>query len=456
MPSNKGKAVDKSTPWSEWCWDTRGYYYSSRHGPTGVREYSYRYPELTTTQQQQQQTPRTPGENFVLSTGSATPLSSSGPSGDSYASREASYSGAARTNSSTETSGASSYQNPPTSKYGLDSYYTTTSTSVTQPSGSTASNTSYSSNHGSLNPYEPSVTTAKLEYATSSKTYDAVNSAFRGMSLNSPSSTVHEQGYTVSSSVQTPYQPQSPSNYIARDPNSPDKERLDPRYHCIGEKEQRKFWKVGRVFMMLWTEPAAEGSTRNGTHYSKTKAFTVRYVALLSSKKATETASARTSISMTYKRRKLMTCDSPIHTYNGQATLKPNLPERQQHAIIYTSRDCPPERFNELTDGTIVKENLSKDPIRVRSEQKDIEGDLGACSRLNYSKIYTVEHYIRVLNIGMVESNWIPSLTANSYVTSSTTPVEKPTKLPSNTTSGTRDRDKRSRGKDKDGKRSRH
>jgi hypothetical protein len=149
-------------------------------------------------------------------------------------------------------------------------------------------------------------------------------------------------------------------------------------------------------------------------------------------------------------------CNSPIHTYNGQATLKPNLPERQQHAIIYTSKECPPENSYTLADGTFVKENLSKDPIRVRREQNGPEGDLGIFSRLNYSKIYTVENYVRVLNIGMVERDWIPTLNANSYIRPSDTPVEKPTKWPSNDTSGTRNRERKSRGKEKDGRRSRH
>jgi len=37
-------------------------------------------------------------------------------------------------------------------------------------------------------------------------------------------------------------------------------------------KDQGKFWKVGRVFMMLWTEPAraAGGQSRDGTHFSST------------------------------------------------------------------------------------------------------------------------------------------------------------------------------------------
>jgi hypothetical protein len=42
-------------------------------------------------------------------------------------------------------------------------------------------------------------------------------------------------------------------------------------YRTVPEKDQRKFWKVGRVFMMLWTEPAKVpqgGGTRDGSHFS--------------------------------------------------------------------------------------------------------------------------------------------------------------------------------------------
>lgn len=96
-----------------------------------------------------------------------------------------------------------------------------------------------------------------------------------------------------------------------------------------------------------------------------------------------------------------------------------------------------------------MKENLSKDPIRVRREQNGPEGDLGAFSRLNYVKIYTVENTVRVLNIGMVEHNWIPTLMANSIVRPADTPVGKPEKWPTN------ESNRSSKGKVKDGRRSR-
>jgi len=93
---------------------------------------------------------------------------------------------------------------------------------------------------------------------------------------------------------------------------------------------------------------------------------------------------------------------NPIQTYSGQATLKPNLLDAEQHAIIYTGFTIPPEYFYVTVHGDRVSERLTKRPIRVKSEQPDAEGTLDPLSRLNYGKIYTVEHYVRVLNIGMV------------------------------------------------------
>jgi hypothetical protein len=139
----------------------------------------------------------------------------------------------------------------------------------------------------------------------------------------------------------------------------------------------------------------------------------------------------------------------PIQTYSGQATFKPNLPDRNQHAIIHTSKHCPEELSYKADDGTIVWEELSKDPIRVNSEQKGPEGQLEPASRLNYSKIYTVEHYVRVLNIGMVDKDSLASLQRNSMI-SRGTPAEKPTQHPPRSNSGHQSRSKgKGKGKEK-------
>jgi hypothetical protein len=90
----------------------------------------------------------------------------------------------------------------------------------------------------------------------------------------------------------------------------------------------------------------------------------------------------------------------------------------------------------------VVKENLSKDPIKVRQEQQAIEGDLGTMSRINYSKIYTVEHYVKVLNIGMVEVKSLPTLIRNSHVRRAD-PIEKPRRHPSRSQTSTSKKDDR-------------
>ena len=109
--------------------------------------------------------------------------------------------------------------------------------------------------------------------------------------------------------------------------------------------------------------------------------------------------------------------------------LTPKLPDHQQHAIIYTSSSPPPELSYTAEDGTVVKENLTKDSIKVKREQRGPEGDLGTCSRLNYSKIYTIEQYCTVLNIGMVADEWMITLLNNSLVRPRS-PAKRPRKNP--------------------------
>lgn len=93
-----------------------------------------------------------------------------------------------------------------------------------------------------------------------------------------------------------------------------------------------------------------------------------------------------------------------------------------------------------------MAENLTKDPIRVVSEQKDKEGELHPASRINYSKIYTVENFVRVLNIGMVHKNSMASLLSNSMVNRSE-PPQPPRKNPPRATGGSDSREHSGRSK---------
>lgn len=105
----------------------------------------------------------------------------------------------------------------------------------------------------------------------------------------------------------------------------------------------------------------------------------------------------------------------PILTYGGHACLKPNLCDVDQHAIIHTSKHPPPLHSMQTHNGSVIYEELMRDPIRVISERPvgEKEGDLGEKSRVNLSKIYTVEFGSRVLNIGVVSESHLELLTNN-------------------------------------------
>lgn len=74
-----------------------------------------------------------------------------------------------------------------------------------------------------------------------------------------------------------------------------------------------------------------------------------------------------------------------------------------------------------------MAENLSKDPIRVIRENSGPEGSLDSTSRINYSRVYTVENWVRVMNIGIVHKDSIASLQRNSLIYQGG-PLEKPQK----------------------------
>ncbi|KAA8572081.1 hypothetical protein EYC84_002006 [Monilinia fructicola] len=175
--------------------------------------------------------------------------------------------------------------------------------------------------------------------------------------------------------------------------------------------EQNEFWKVGRVFMMVWTEPARQstvpgnGAASNGSQLSRGSQYFSTYLG------AWAYSEIRRFVVVRKNHGSSICCS--IHTYSGQATLKPNLPAANLHTIIYTSPTCP-DQHRLMVNGQCVEEQLTKDPIHVIREREDDEGHLNRLSRLNYSKVYTVEHHALVLNIGMVASSSMSSLLKDS------------------------------------------
>jgi len=89
----------------------------------------------------------------------------------------------------------------------------------------------------------------------------------------------------------------------------------------------------------------------------------------------------------------------PILTYGTQGVAK-NGVIKWQHSIAYSGRDPPlPTEYEEPKEG----EHPMMTEIRV--VPKDRRDKLDAMSRINYQKIYTVEHNAKVYDFGDVHKN---------------------------------------------------
>jgi hypothetical protein len=81
-------------------------------------------------------------------------------------------------------------------------------------------------------------------------------------------------------------------------------------------------------------------------------------------------------------------------TYKYQATTKPGV-IADDHAVIYTVDQAPEPLEGET--------GIHKRPVRV--ETFNNREKLAPQSRVNYSKLYTVEHNVKVLFIGRIHKD---------------------------------------------------
>ncbi|KAL4920077.1 hypothetical protein BDW62DRAFT_22314 [Aspergillus aurantiobrunneus] len=81
-----------------------------------------------------------------------------------------------------------------------------------------------------------------------------------------------------------------------------------------------------------------------------------------------------------------------ISTYGGRGVAKRGVDETK-HAIVYMRGTTPTRGYNEPP--------MTKEPLSVSSDRQE---ELHPMSRLNFGKIYTVEHNVKVLPIGTISS----------------------------------------------------
>jgi hypothetical protein len=146
-------------------------------------------------------------------------------------------------------------------------------------------------------------------------------------------------------------------------------------FRVIGEP--KRFFKVGRVFAVLWSEPAGENVDWSDeddyeiVRYGE-KVFTKirRFVVVREGDRHS-------------------TC-LPLLTYQGKATRKHGV-NPDDHAAVFAEHSKP-----RLLPG----ENLRKSSLKIVIE--DLREKIDPLTRINFSKIYTVEHNVKALKIGRI------------------------------------------------------
>ena len=142
----------------------------------------------------------------------------------------------------------------------------------------------------------------------------------------------------------------------------------DSDYQIINQP--RRFFKKGKFFMALWVEPL--GFSRPSGNQRPESFFETRRFVVVRSKPGH------------------CLCLS-VHTYGRQATTKRGV-WADEHAAIVPQGGC-----QVLHPG---EPELKKRPIQVKVEGRNVAVD--AYSRIDFSRVYTVEYNIPVKNIGRI------------------------------------------------------
>lgn len=152
-----------------------------------------------------------------------------------------------------------------------------------------------------------------------------------------------------------------------------------PRYQKRPRPE--KFFVPGKVFEILWCEPAGEPGS------------------------ATSTNVTTDGSSVFFKFRRFIvirhghtSCTAiPISTYGGKGTGKRGI-VKSEHAIVYTGRLPPRPLPSEVPSHGELP--MREKAIRIIPDVR--ASSLDPLSRLNYGKVFTIEHNLKVASFGVV------------------------------------------------------
>jgi hypothetical protein len=152
-----------------------------------------------------------------------------------------------------------------------------------------------------------------------------------------------------------------------------------------------KFFVVGRVFLVLWSEPGGGAGTVvskfevlnqfNERVFSKVRRFVV-------------------------VREGAQYCSAlPISTYNGQGVARPRV-VKSDHAIIYAGPDAPHPRLEEFPS----REEAPMRSIPIRVDLDNASEKLDPMCRINFAGIHMIQHNVKTKSVGVVNKNSLADL----------------------------------------------
>jgi hypothetical protein len=156
------------------------------------------------------------------------------------------------------------------------------------------------------------------------------------------------------------------------------------------DHEAHQFFKKGRVFSILWSEPASE--TRTG-HRNEDDMFTEKSAFTIGKHGEAIHQQIRRFVIVRVKRQQHFVYACPITTYGGRATTKPGCNPKKYSIIYMTGTEAQTVRGE-------IRGGMTKDPIEVEPAN---EGEyLQKASRLRFDKTYPVEWNVKVKDVGRV------------------------------------------------------
>lgn len=237
----------------------------------------------------------------------------------------------------------------------------------------------------------------------------SLESEMRSMTIGPPSSRTYDRGGIQIVEAQNPQ-----SLVKTRFGTSPANRITDPtlynagvRAHRMlygtggGEVEQlysnyrtRKhdFFCFGRVFLILWVEPAGESGSVVTNMEQSDQAISVGAF--------NERVFSKVRRFVVIREGENYCSALPIATYGQRGVSKPGV-KKSEHAIIYSCRDAPQPRVHEQPQ----RGEAGMRPIPIRVVPDDPTEALDPMSRLDFGKVHTIQHNIKVRPFGNVHPN---------------------------------------------------